>query len=84
MRKPVILYTMNNEKWIPQVSPKAPELDNFITSLTGIDRKKSIKSKTCATCGSAVKLLSFKDALSLKEFHISGMCQPCQDSVFGE
>ena len=75
---------MNNQKWLPNPSEKAPELDILITSIFGVDRKESIKSKTCATCGSAVKLLSFKDALSLKEFHISGMCQPCQDSVFGE
>lgn len=25
----------------------------------------------------------FRDGLSLREYHISGMCQKCQDSVFG-
>jgi len=69
--------------WKPQPSEKAPALDAFITSLLGIDRKESIKTKTCATCNADVELDSFKDKLSLKEFHISGMCQPCQGSVFG-
>jgi hypothetical protein len=26
----------------------------------------------------------FRDDLSVREFHISGMCQKCQDSVFEE
>lgn len=29
------------------------------------------------------KIGSFKDELSEKEFRISGMCQACQDEVFG-
>jgi len=72
-----------NTEWKPQPSEKAPEIDAFLSSLLGIDRKESIKTKTCATCGADVELDSFKDNLSLKEFHISGMCQHCQDSVFG-
>jgi DNA-directed RNA polymerase subunit RPC12/RpoP len=35
----------------------------------------------CTTCGSEVT--GFDDALSQKEFGISGMCQTCQDKVFG-
>ena len=69
--------------WKPQPSEKAPEIDAFLSSLLGIDRKESIKTKVCATCNADVELDSFKDMLSLKEFHISGMCQHCQDSVFG-
>lgn len=37
----------------------------------------------CATCGQFVEPDDFKDALSEKEYTISGMCQECQDSVFG-
>jgi len=36
----------------------------------------------CPTCGKPV-VEPFRNALSLKEFTISGMCQACQDSVFG-
>jgi hypothetical protein len=35
----------------------------------------------CVTCGGEVG--EFRDALSRKEYGISGMCQKCQDSVFG-
>lgn len=35
----------------------------------------------CPTCGG--KIEGFRDKLSAKEFGISGMCQKCQDSVFG-
>lgn len=35
----------------------------------------------CATCGGPVD--GFRDRGSVREYHISGMCQKCQDSVFG-
>jgi len=35
----------------------------------------------CPTCSGEVT--EFRDDLSIKEFSISGMCQSCQDSVFG-
>jgi len=36
----------------------------------------------CPSCSEAVHVL--RDELSLREFLISGLCQHCQDSVFGE
>ena len=38
----------------------------------------------CVCCGAEVSEGSFRNAISLKEWGISGMCQKCQDSVFGE
>ena len=70
-------------EWTPKPSDKAPELDAFITSLFGVNRKESVENKICATCGVDVELEDFKDEISLKEFHISAMCQECQDGVFG-
>lgn len=35
----------------------------------------------CVSCKN--KVSEFKDELSLKEFAISGLCQTCQDAVFG-
>jgi len=35
----------------------------------------------CVTCGGEVG--EFRDELSQKEYRISGMCQKCQDSIFG-
>jgi len=38
----------------------------------------------CIWCGKAVHPnAEFKDELSQREFNISGMCQACQDGVFG-
>lgn len=37
----------------------------------------------CWYCGEIVNDNSFRDNLSKKEFQISGLCQKCQDIVFG-
>lgn len=37
----------------------------------------------CAVCRGPVSLDSFRDELSKREFRISGLCQVCQDDVFG-
>jgi len=42
---------------------------------------KAIAEGSCPCCRKPVD--AFKDALSYKEYLISGMCQKCQDSVFG-
>ncbi len=35
----------------------------------------------CAICGGRAE--EFRDALSIKEYGISRMCQRCQDEIFG-
>jgi hypothetical protein len=45
------------------------------------DFQSKIDSGICTTCGLPAK--EFKDKLSAKEHKISGLCQKCQDSVFG-
>lgn len=42
---------------------------------------QAVERGECPICGK--KIIGFRDALSLKEFRISGMCQECQDGVFG-
>lgn len=66
-----------------EASKKSPGIDALITQLTGIDRVKSIETQHCVFCNSPVTEDSFKDAISLKEFKISGICQVCQDKIFG-
>lgn len=46
-----------------------------------IDR---VETKRCPFCGMPVNDEDFRDELSRKEARISGMCQQCQDDVFGE
>jgi RNA polymerase-binding transcription factor DksA len=43
---------------------------------------KNIDNGKCPTCGGPIG--EFKDELSRKEFKISGMCQKCQDKIFGK
>ena len=40
-----------------------------------------VDAGVCATCAGEVG--PFRDDLSCKEYRISGMCQTCQDQVFG-
>lgn len=63
-------------------SEKSPAIEEFLTRFTGRDRRTSITTRICVTCGGDV--IGFRDSLSQKEYSISGMCQKCQDSVFGE
>jgi hypothetical protein len=66
-------------------SKKSPEmnawLDDFASKIFGKGRTDSILKDQCVTCANLAD--EFRDALSRKEFSISGMCQVCQDSVFG-
>ena len=56
-------------------------LDMMSKRLFNRSRSDCITSDTCVMCGQSAT--NFRDALSRKEFSISGMCQPCQDHVFG-
>lgn len=37
----------------------------------------------CSFCNKPVNQEDFRDALSRREFEISGLCQKCQDKFFG-
>jgi hypothetical protein len=41
-----------------------------------------ISKNICPTCKK--NIVTFRDKLSEKEYNISGMCQNCQDKVFGK
>lgn len=62
-------------------SQKSIGLSKLLSRMTGRDREKTIRSDKCMTCGKDAS--RFRDVLSRKEYSISGMCQVCQDSVFG-
>ena len=61
---------------------KDQSIDAFLSSMTGRNRVATIASNTCMTCGGAAD--TFKDEVSKREYAISGMCQSCQNSVFGK
>lgn len=69
-------------------SKKSEQLESDMTNIFGFNRRESIQSNKCIPtpigCGREFDpATEFKDALSAKEFTISGMCQQCQDSFFG-
>ena len=72
-----------------QIQPawKAPQIDALLSEIifNGKDRVEVISSGDCLTCDEArdLKATSFRDDVSRKEYAISGMCQSCQDDVFG-
>lgn len=50
-------------------------------SLFGRGRDLAIAGKGCVCCGGRAD--TFRDAISEREYGISGLCNPCQDRVFG-
>jgi hypothetical protein len=55
-------------------------LEDF-SKIIGTPRSVAFKTSTCVTCGGEAK--DFRDTTSEKEYTISGMCQGCQDKVWG-
>ncbi len=64
-------------------APKVPELAKLLEGFSG--RTTAIEADRCVDepigCGKAAR--DFKDDLSKKEYTLSGLCQTCQDSLFG-
>lgn len=44
---------------------------------------KAVEQGICPLCKRKVNKDEFRDELSRKEFEISGLCQTCQDDIFG-
>lgn len=64
-------------------SKKSPEMEKLIDAINPSGRKRvdSIEQDICTWCGKPAT--EFRDALSGKEYTISGFCQSCQDETFG-
>lgn len=64
---------------------KSPEivaaLDNLSLSMFGRARSLAKAGNGCVCCGKPAT--EFRDDLSRREYGISGLCQACQDKVFG-
>lgn len=43
---------------------------------------KAVECGFCPICKQPVAYNEFKDEISKKEYHISGLCQKCQDKIF--
>lgn len=62
-------------------TPKSEGIEQLLTAITGKDRGETIRARKCATCDAVD--VEFRDGLSAREYAISGMCQVCQDEIFG-
>jgi hypothetical protein len=63
---------------------KSPDIDTFLTALSGVDRKHEIRMNRCVFCSTVINPeTDFEDEISRREFQISGICMTCQDKVFG-
>jgi hypothetical protein len=66
-------------------SDKSPAITNFLENMSG--RTTAITDSKCLRppigCGKIVAPDSFRDELSKREYSISGLCQTCQDEIFG-
>ena len=60
-------------------SKKSTEIEQALENLFG--RTTEIVQNKCVTCSKDA--IEFEDRLSRREYLISGMCQKCQNSVFG-
>ena len=55
--------------------------DDMAVNLFGRSREIAREGGQCVKCGEFN--LEFRDELSRKEHDISGLCQTCQDGIFG-
>lgn len=52
---------------------------------TGFKKEVDLyEQNKCPFCTTDISMDDFKDDLSRKEYSISGLCQKCQDEMFGE
>jgi len=67
-------------------SVKSEEMETTIKDIFGRDRRDLIRQDICVPppigCGKPAS--QFRNAISVKEFSISGLCQNCQDEFFGK
>lgn len=57
---------------------------NIMNSVGFSEQVKLFESSKCVFCKKEINVnKEFIDKLSLKEYKISGMCQSCQDQIFG-
>lgn len=62
------------------MSDKTLEIRDFIEFVM-FGTKRAIEEHKCPSCKQLIG--EFRNAISRREYEISGLCQKCQDGVFG-
>ncbi len=57
--------------------------DNIMTQMGFGKEVEDVHNSICPACKNAVDPNSFRDDVSRREYKISGLCQTCQDEIFG-
>jgi len=71
------------EKDMKEVDDRLVEVvDNVAKKFFGRTRTQALETHTCISCHKPA--IKFKDEKSAAEWHISGLCQECQDDLFFE
>ena len=64
---------------------KSPQIEKLLDDLSlatfGRSRSLAIAGQGCVDCGGPA--IEFRNEVSRKEYNISGLCQKCQDELFG-
>ena len=60
---------------------KSNPIERLLTSILGQSRIQAVNNRSCVDCNDTN--VTFRDTESVNEYAISGLCQSCQDSVFG-
>ena len=64
---------------------KAEQLEAAIMEVMGKDRRMTIALGECMVCdATGVSRESFTSEVSAKEYMIGGLCQTCQNDVYGD
>ena len=66
---------------MPNKSKKIEGMLERLSEGFALPRSIASQSNKCTICGNDA--IEFRDDISRKEYQISKMCQPCQDSFFG-
>ena len=65
-------------------TPKRSAVEMELQKIFAKDRPATIMAGSCMTCDTTdIVEADFTDDLSIKEYQISGLCQSCQNEVFG-
>lgn len=65
------------------MAERHPVLEEMLETVFPEEMER-VKAGKCPFCGKEIDPdTEFRDEISRKEFDISGMCQKCQDEIFG-
>jgi Zn-dependent M32 family carboxypeptidase len=59
-------------------------MNKQIMKALGFDKEvEKVESGACPFCSKKIDMKDFRNELSVREYKISGLCQNCQDKMFG-